>query len=81
MWLKRQQLIEEYGCSENKVRQIEELAYRAQKMRETKHNSSSLMHFLDFEDVEDFSNPPPGAFEEYCPKEEIKNSPASDTDD
>ena len=39
------------------------------------------MYFLDFEDIEDFSNLPPGAFKEYYPEEEILNPPAKAKED
>lgn len=74
MWVERIQLIRDYGCPEVRVRQIELLAYKAQKERETKLNSNSLMSFLDFEDILDFNNLPEGAFEEFKPIEEVAHT-------
>eukprot|EP00347_Sterkiella_histriomuscorum_P001434 403372051 len=61
----RSQLISIYALSENKVRQIELIALRQQKLRETKQNSDELMGFLGFDDVEDFSCPSEDAFIDY----------------
>lgn len=36
------------------MRQIEYIALRQQRLRETKQNSDELMDFLGFNDVEDF---------------------------
>jgi hypothetical protein len=47
------------------VRQIEQIAIRQQKLRETKQNSDELMSFLGFSDVEDFNCVAEDAFIHY----------------
>ena len=70
-----------YGLSEAKIRQIEYLAIRQQRLRETKQNSDELMSFLGFDDIEDFTRVEPHQFIEFtnfkkskkqiCTKEKI----------
>ncbi|CDW83638.1 UNKNOWN [Stylonychia lemnae] len=61
----RTQLVSVYGLSESKVRQIEYLAIRQQRLRETKQNSDELMSFLGFSDIEDFNDVQQHEFIEY----------------
>ena len=61
----RSQLISIYGISEYKLRQIEYVILRQQRLKEIKHNSDELMDFLGFNDVEDFMTVGEDIFFEY----------------
>ena len=54
-WLYMNDLIENYGQDIEKLRQLEQVAIRELRERETKKHAKELTKYLNFEDVEDFT--------------------------
>ena len=50
-WVTRTQLLQQFGFTEQKIKQIEETAIREQKERETRENAEDLWKYLDFTDI------------------------------
>ena len=63
LWFNRTQLVSQFGFSDQRLRQIEENAFREQKEKETRENAEELWKYLDFTDIKDFNMLPDGAFE------------------
>ena len=54
-WLYMNDLIDNYGQDIEKLRQLEQVAIRELRERETKKHAKELTKYLNFEDVEDFT--------------------------
>jgi len=54
MWLPKDRLVYHFGVSEDRVSEIEQIAERERKERETRRNTQQVQTFLHFDDVSDF---------------------------
>lgn len=63
-WITRTQLSLTSNFPEQRIRHLEESIRREQRERETKLNAEELMKFLDFDDIQDFTQLSTQDFEE-----------------
>ena len=49
------ELVDVYNIDSDKLRSLEQIAIREQRERETKKHAKELTKYLNFEDVEDFT--------------------------